>query len=728
MAVGLAALLAGLGLGGLAVGLSPARAQMLVESVAPLAPETVPANFVDEQVAAIGSPTALAFTPDGRMLVTRQGGELRVIQNDVLLATPALTLTSAVLCSNFERGLLGVAVDPQFAGNGYIYLYYTYRNGAATCGGSTTPVNRVARFTMLGNTAFLTSEVVLIDNIPSWGGNHNAGDLAFGNDGYLYVSVGDGGADYAGGGSGGSNDAARDRHVLLGKILRITRDGQIPPDNPFIGANTARCNVAGIITATWTCQETFAWGLRNPFRMAFDPNVALTQTRFFINDVGQNAWEEIDLAQSGADYGWNCREGAHTNNTSGPCNPTPANMVDPIYEYNHNTGCYSITGGAFVPESVWPITYTRLYLFGDYGCGTIQMLSATNGSTYTHLGNFATGLGSGGSVVAMRFGPYSATQALYYTTFSGTDSVRRIRYTGSLNQPPTAVLNANPTNGTAPLTVTLSAVGSSDPNNDPLTFNWAFGDGATLSNSAALTVTHVYTNAGQFTATVQARDLQGALSAPASAVINAGNTAPLAAILAPLTNTRFAVGQVITLTGVATDTQEGQLPASALSWEVWLYHIDEANPQNTHTHPFVPPTSGNHITFTAPPPEDFGATALSYLEVRLTAQDSLNAATLVTQTLEPNRAPLTFTTNPSGLSLIVNGLTITAPRALTGWEAHAFTLAAPDTQLSHNQWWAFGAWSHGGAASQNFVTPAIAAAYTATYQLQWRSYLSWAQR
>jgi glucose/arabinose dehydrogenase len=159
----------------------------------------------------------------------------------------------------------------------------------------------VARYTLSGNDA-AKFDKVLIDNIPSPAGNHNAGDLHFGKDGYLYVSVGDGGCDYANdSGCAGQNDAARDQNVLLGKILRITREGDIPATNPYRGTDSARCNTTGRTGAGKKCQETFAWGLRNPFRMAFDPNAS--HTRFFINDVGQNAREEIDQGKAGADYG-----------------------------------------------------------------------------------------------------------------------------------------------------------------------------------------------------------------------------------------------------------------------------------------------------------------------------------------------------------------------------------------------------------------------------------------
>ena len=201
---------------------------------------------------------------------------MRVIDGDTELAQPALDL-SGVLCTADEMGLLGAVVDPAFASNGFVYLYYT-RSKSGRC------VNRVSRFTMSGATIGPASELVLVDEIPATG-NHNAGDLAFGNDGYLYVSVGDGGCDYAGGGCAGENDASRDQHALIGKILRITSTGGIPVENPFQGAGTARCNVTGRTTAGNKCQETFAWGLRNPFRFAFDPNTA--GTRFFINDVGQ---------------------------------------------------------------------------------------------------------------------------------------------------------------------------------------------------------------------------------------------------------------------------------------------------------------------------------------------------------------------------------------------------------------------------------------------------------
>ena len=378
----------------------------------------VPAGFSDTVIATVGLPTALAFTPDGRMLITTQNGTLRIFAG-TLLPTPALTLT---ICSGSERGLLGVAVDPNFATTRRIFLFYT----ASGC------VNRVSSFTFFStpgqeNIVDPASEVILVNNMPSPAGNHNAGDVQIGKDGHLYISIGDGGCDWQGNsGCAGSNDASRDEHVLTGKLLRITLDGNIPADNPFQGAGTVRCNVTGMTTAGNKCQETYAWGFRNPFRFALDPNAV--GTRFFINDVGQGLWEEIDELQAGADYGWNCREGAHTNSNSGACNPTPPGMVDPIFEYTRNPGpagvnnCASITGGAFVPNGLWP-GFDGSYMFSDYICGTVFKLTNTGSWTPS---TFATSLG-GSSAVHLRFGPWGTTQALYYTTLAGAnDAVRRI--------------------------------------------------------------------------------------------------------------------------------------------------------------------------------------------------------------------------------------------------------------------------------------------------------------
>ena len=668
----------------------------------------VPPNFEDVPIASVTAPTALAFTPDGRLLITTQTGQLRIYQNGALIATPALDIASRI-CTNSERGLLGIAVDPAFASNNFIYLYYTL-NRTGSC--DSTAVNRVARFILAGNnTVDPATELVLIDNIQSFAGNHNGGDLHFGKDNLLYVSVGDGGCDYANdSGCAGANDASRDRHVMLGKILRITRDGAIPATNPYQGANSGRCNVNGITTAGNWCQETFASGLRNPFRIAFDPNAAAT--RFFINDVGQSTWEEIDEAVSGADYGWNVREGHCANGSTTDCGAPPAGMTNPIFDYGRGctTGVVSgnsITGGAFVPAGVWPAEYDGSYLFSEYVCGKIFRLSP-NGSGGYNASEFATALGSS-SAVAMIFGPYQNTQALYYTSYANGGQIHRIRFAGQANRDPVAVATATPVTGSAPLDVTFDASGSSDPDGDPLTFSWNFGDGGTGTGVVAQ---HRYLTTGTFNSIVTVSDGRGGINT-ATVRIDVGNTAPQPVIQAPTTSKLFRVGEVITLSGSATDAQDGTLPNSALTWQVLLHH------NNDHTHPYFGPATGNNLTFTAPPPEDLAATAGSFLEIRLTATDSQGLSTTITQNLQPRRVNITLTTKPGGLALTVNGTGVQGPFSFVSWDGYALNVNAPAPQPAPgNQQYVFQSWSDAGAAAHTIVTPASAATYTATFRKQ----------
>jgi glucose/arabinose dehydrogenase/PKD repeat protein len=665
----------------------------LFSIVLPAAPAgaVVPAGFTDQLVTSVGGPTALAFTPDNRMLVTTQSGTVRVVENGALQATPALSLTSTI-CANSERGLLGVAVDPAFATNGFVFLYYSF-NRAGDCGSGT--VNRVSRFVMTGNS--LGGEVVLVDNIPSPAGNHNAGDLQFGKEGMLYVSVGDGGCDYPGGtpsGCAGSNDAARDRHSLVGKILRIDRDGGVPADNPFTGAGTARCR-AGNIASGLVCQETFAWGLRNPFRIALDPNAP--GTRFHLNDVGQNAWEEIDLLAAGADYGWNVREGHCATGSTTSCGPPPAGMTNPVFDYGRSDGCASITGGAFVPNGTWPAEYQGKYLFADYVCGKIFRLDPNGSGGFTRV-DFATGLG-GSSAVHMRFGPANGGQALYYTSYAGGGQIRRIVHTAA-NNPPTAAIQGTPTSGPAPLTVSFSGSGSFDPEGGALSYEWTFGDGTPPVTTTASTATHTYA-AGSSTASLVVIDPQGARSSPATIQITSGqNTAPTASVSAPAT---FRVGDTITVTGSATDAQDATLPDSAFSWTVLRHHA-------THTHPWASGT-GRSLSFPAPAPEDLAAATNSYVEVILTVRDSGGLTGTARRDVQPRKVQLTVATAPTGLRVLVNGTAFTGPATFTSWEGWSVTLDAPTPQKKFS----FSSWSDGGARVHPVVTPATARTYTATF-------------
>jgi PKD repeat protein len=309
--------------------------------------------------------------------------------------------------------------------------------------------------------------------------------------------------------------------------------------------------------------------------------------------------------------------------------------------------------------------------------------------------------------VTHAFGPSAVGQSLYYTTYAGGGSVRRIDGPVA-NQPPTAALGAAPTSGTAPLGVSFDATGSNDPDGDALEYQFTFGDGSSTTTSSP-TVAHTYTGPGSYTASLVVSDGRGGVSAPATRLISVvgGNSPPQPTIAAPGPLDTYAVGQTVTLSGSATDAEDGTLPSSALSWTVILHH-------DTHTHPFLGPVSGTGISFTTPPPEDLAATSTSYLEIRLTATDSAGASTTIVRDFQPTIVPITFETQPSGLTLVVNGVSITGPTTVTSWQGYALNVSAP-TQVNGNKTYAFQRWSDGGAESHTILTPGTAEAYSAKF-------------
>ena len=660
----------------------------------------LPADFQEELLASYPYATGLAFTADGRLLLATQTGRVLVYKDGALLPVPALDIGDRI-CTNGERGVIGIAGDPSDEHG--VYLFYTSK-GETTCATdppapSSAPVNRVSRF-YLGHDDRIdpASEQVLIDNIPNMGGVHNGGDLEFGKDGNLYVSAGDGGCDYTvpSRGCGPGNPAARDRNVLLGKILRITPNGGIPPDNPFLGANTARCNQTGqAAPGTW-CQEIFSLGLRNPFRIAFDPNAP--GVRFFINDVGLDTWEEIDEGQAGADYGWNVREGPCVMNSSVDCGPAPAGLADPIYWYGHSSGCVAITGGAFVPNGAWPSSFDGTYLYSNLVCDKIYQLIPSSSGGYTSA-EFGTNVEI---PIAMKFGPYGSGQALYVVTWGSPPGLYRISYASGANRRPTAVATADRVAGNLPLTVSFDAQGSSDPDNADLVYDWDFGDGS--SHGAGVTDSHTYTTAGTYTAKLTVIDDGGAMDTQ-SIRIDAGNNFPDPVIDTPADGDKFSVGQDITLTGTASDPEDWPLPSSALTWTVIKHHA-------TNTHPYLAPTGGNDVHITGPQPEDFSSTTNTYLEVRLTATDSKGLERTVSRDLRPQLVNVSFRTFPPGGTLELNGFR--SPEAATTWKGAQLNLNAPSPQILGSRLHSFSFWADGGAQSR-VITINADTAYTAAY-------------
>ena len=382
-------------------------------TAAPLSTEALPFAFSDIAVASVSAPVAVRALPDGTVAALGKAGTLHIIRGGSLVSPPALTL--AGVCAQSERGLLGIAPDANFTTNGFVYLYYTHVEPdlPGDC------ANRVSRFTLDGDTTDPASEVVLVDKISSVAGNHNGGDLEIGKDGYLYISVGDAGSNPRGGGG----TAAQDLSLLNGKILRVDpATGGPAPGNPYSGFGTDSCRVRGNTPETplTTCQEIFAYGLRNPWRFAFDPNAA--GVRFFINDVGQGTREEVDEGIAGANYGWNTREGVCPTGQNPPCAAPPPGMTDPLTDYPRTVGRY-ITGGAFVPNGHWPAQFDGAYIFGDGGTGNFWVRGADGVVDYANIFHTAAGMSD------MDFVVESGGLALYYVvSSSSTNSVRKITF------------------------------------------------------------------------------------------------------------------------------------------------------------------------------------------------------------------------------------------------------------------------------------------------------------
>ena len=427
--------------------------------------QTYPANFSQVQVAnGLTGPTAMVFAPDGRIFVTQQGGALGIIKNGALLATPAIQLT---VDASGERGLIGIVLDPAFSTNKYIYLYHTVPGTPAH--------NRISRYTANGDIISPGSEVVILDLDPlSGASNHNGGAMSFGKDGKLYVGVGE----------NASPQNAQNLDTNLGKILRINADGTAPADNPFPAGSEQR-------------KRVWAYGLRNPYTIAVQPGTG----RIFINDVGQDTWEEInDATTGGHNFGWPNAEGTSTN---------PA-YTNPVFSYAHGSGdgkgC-AITGGTFFSPIItnYPASFIGKYLYQDYCTNWINYINVS-GSQATRS-SFATALP--GSSLSILTGPDGN---LYYLS-RGAGALYKIVYTPTIaDLTPSIVLpqaNFPASGGVANFLVTIAETNGlpttmgnvSITVTAPLGYTLAFPPSITTIDVSGGTTNPVVVNNGNWTVT-----------------------------------------------------------------------------------------------------------------------------------------------------------------------------------------------------------------------------------
>lgn len=419
------------------------------------------------------------------------------------------------------------------------------------------------------------------------------------------------------------------------------------------------------------------------------------KTRFYVNDVGGSVWEEISEAGTdfaGKNYGWPHYEGPCKFGKTDDCplyNPS-ANILkrelyhEPLYYYEHEKdregGC--ITGGAFVPEGIWPAKYK--YLYADFIFHSIFNLmddpenecsmclppvpKYRNETFYTSTKdedqheNYAR-------VVDIFFGPYKDTQALYVFKMGGGNNVWRIRYTGSDNIPPVAKIEVDQDVVDVGDVVSFDGSQSFDPEELALQYEWDFGDNSFSKEANPI---HVYGESGQYTVRLGVTD--SANHTQTDSVMVVVGKPPSLSITSPAEGDEFFVGEILTLSGAANDANGEPLSDSQISWEVRKHHAD-------HWHPFLDIKQGNNMLLSpAPEPEDYLAATNSYLEIIMYATDSAGLVSTTSRNVQPRLVDLCIDSEPQGLEVFVDEYPIVTPLRITSWVNHDLRIRAPLVQ------------------------------------------------
>jgi glucose/arabinose dehydrogenase len=729
--------------------LSSATATWPVAAAGP----TAPASFQIAPVfSGLKNPTDMAFSADGRIFISEKAGLIKVFDS-LSDTTPDIfaDMTTNVYKGPNDHGILGLALDPGFPGNPYVYVLYTYDapiGGTAPRWNDTCPdppgpnkngcvvSGRLSRLQANGNQV-TGSEQVLVEDWCQQFTSHSIGTVAFGADGALYASAGEGAntssGDYGQLGAnspisytsitppnpcgdpptgygvaqtapdarGGALRAQSPRRpideprLLGGTMIRVdSNTGAGLPGNPL--ASSADANARRIV----------AYGLRNPFRFTIRPGT----NELWIGDVGWGKWEEIDRISNPTDatprnFGWPCYEGDvrqpvydGTNLTMCEQLYTATNaIVSPYYAYSHRESMLSgdtcsdaapctsaISGLAFYTGGSYPTSYDGALFFADYGRHAIWVMfpGADGLPDPSTRQTFITGITG---PVSMKIGPEGD---LFIVDITGI--IYRVRYFGG-NQPPIAAAHASPTSGAAPLTVSFDASNSHDPDGDPISLAWDLDGDGQYDDSIATQPTWVYPNNGDYTARLKVTDNHSASSTTAID-ISVGNTPPTVFIDTPGANQQWSVGDTLTFSGHATDAQDGALPPAALTWTIVLHHC--YRPGDCHEH-LMQDVSGASGTLTLEDHED-----LPYLELRLTAIDGGGLSSTVSRSLFPRSTTLGLRSNPGGLTLVLDTGDYATPSDHTVIVGSTHTLIAEPVQ----QHMSFDQWSDGSSAQLRTIT------------------------
>lgn len=706
-------------------------------------------------------PTAVRFAADGRVFVAEKSGLVKVFDG-LADETPTVVADLRTQVHNHhDRGLLGLALDPGFPARPYVYVLYTHdaaiggvapRWGRAgetfddcpTPPGSTgdgcVVSGRLSRLQLTGNVA-MGPEKVLIEDWCNQYPSHTIGSLAFGADGYLYVSGGDGAsfnfADYgqdgsppnpcgdppvpaggtqtaptAQGGALRSQDArtTADPTGLDGTILRVDPEtGAAAPGNPFAASPDA--NQRRIV----------GYGLRNPFRITTRPGTS----EVWFGEVGWNVWEEVNRIPAPADgtadnFGWPCYEGRSRQPGYDVLNldicealyaEGPGAVTPPFHLYSHSAKVVpgetcptaqgsSAAGLAFYETGPYPDDFDGALVFSDFSRSCIWVMKRTTGALPSPSA-ITTFVADAAGPVDVQFGPGGE---IYYLDIIG-GTLRRIFHEAG-NRAPVAVATASPRAGAVPLQVQFSAADSRDPEGGALTYAWDLDGDGEYDDSAAERPSFTYTTAGVVTASVRATDAEGS-SDRATVTVNAGNTAPRATITTPTAATTWKVGDVIGYSGGATDAEDGPLPAARLSWAVTLRHCPTG--EGCHSHPVTGAdgvASGSFTTFDHEQPAHF--------VLSLTATDSRGVQDTASVRIDPRTVLLRVASQPPGMQLSVNGKVAHTPFDTTLVEGAPASVFAPSPQTRNGRAFNFLLWGDLGAQSHT-VTVTANRTLTASY-------------
>lgn len=425
----------------------------ILPAVAP--PAAQAAAPLEAYMTGLDWPIALGFATDGRIFFAeRNSGRIRIIENDILLPEPYYTLTATI--TGGERGLLGLALHPDFPLTPFVYAYHSFDDGA-----SGTRYNRVVRLSGSGNTG--SFDRTLVGPIPM-NTNHNGGILGFGPDDKLYVTTGDAGPPSNG----------QDLSTPAGKILRVNDDGTAPQDNPFFGSPTADDRI-------------FTYGHRNVFGLAFHP----TTGRVFVTENGPTCNDEVNLLVAGRNFGWGPSQTCGSppsaplnTNRDGPSPILPIWHAGPPMVVPTNAAVYD---GPLFPQ------YRGDLIMGDAGMNFLRRLDLAPPS-YDAVQGESVILEAPSFILDVEIGPDGA---IWLTTSSAI-----YRYWATTDQP-IASFTASPSLATVGVPVRFDATASIDPDGTLVSYEWDFGDGG---QGAGRSILHTYPSARTFQVTLTVTD------------------------------------------------------------------------------------------------------------------------------------------------------------------------------------------------------------------------------